>query len=163
MEEGLTTIEILGVAVKREVDASLFYTNMAKRINNEIVKERIVHLAMEEKRHEALLRNIYKDKSGEERVPLPPGDSGFPDSAKMEKMSMEKLLGLAIEKEIESEKLYRIASDKAEDTNTASMLTYLSEMEKQHRSVLELEMKNLKNNSDWFEKDLGTNIQLEGP
>jgi len=39
----------------------------------------------------------------------------------------------------------------------------LAEMEKQHRAVLEMELRYLINNDKWFDEEAGTSIQLVGP
>jgi rubrerythrin len=162
--KNLTSLEILGVAVRKEIEAATFYERFAERIKNELVKQKISNLGIEEKNHEKLLMNLYRKQTGEEHPPIPPRDKqDEEDFERFDQLSNEQLIELAIERERSAEEMYMIASQKTSDGGSRFMLLHLSEMEKGHRIALDLELESLRKDQNWFEKDLGTDIQLFGP
>ncbi|NJE61142.1 ferritin family protein [Thermococcus sp. 21S7] len=52
--------ELLGMAIKAEIGARKFYESLAERIEIQALKDKIVWLAGEEGKHEALLRKMYE-------------------------------------------------------------------------------------------------------
>lgn len=68
---GLTGLEVLGVAIRSEVEACRFYIQALKGVQNPILREKLSRLAAEEKRHRQILEERYKRSSGEEVPPVP--------------------------------------------------------------------------------------------
>jgi len=153
IEKNLSAIEIVGVATRAEIDAHKFYTEMAKRIKNKIVKERILTLAEEEHRHERILKNLLKQWTGEDNPPVP--EKGPFDLKDLlgDDMSHEKVLETAIELERAASKRYIEAARAAQDDSGRRQLEYLSEFERTHERILVSELEALKKDKDWFDED----------
>ena len=153
IEKDLTALEILGVAIRKEIEAQGFYTKMAERIRNRVVKERINNLAADELGHERLLKRIYAEWSGEENPPVP--EKGITPAAEMitDEMSHEQVLERAIQQERDAVNLYIDASKKAQDDSGRRILQYLSEFERSHERMLTSELEYLKKNQDWFDEE----------
>lgn len=160
----MTSLEILGLAVRKEIEAADFYEKLVERIQNPLVKARIGSLAREEKNHEKMLRTLYSHQSGEEHPPIPPSRPEVKKSIEnIGDLDAKEAVKLAIEREREAEEMYTIAAQKNSDGSANFILLYLSEMEKGHRLALEVELDRLDKDTEWFEKDLGADIQLVGP
>jgi rubrerythrin len=153
IESNLTAIEIVGVATRAEIDAHQFYTEMAKRIRNQVVKERILNLAAEERRHERILKNLLKKWTGEED-PQIPKNSLFPITELInDDMSHEQVLEKAIELEQAAAKRYIEASRVAQEDSGRRQLEYLAEFERTHERILASELDALKKDKEWFDED----------
>ena len=60
MDRKLTSLEVIGMAIRSEEDAAKFYSHIAARINNELVSKKYRHLAKEETGHRKMLVDLYK-------------------------------------------------------------------------------------------------------
>jgi rubrerythrin len=153
MNKNLTAIEIVGVAARAEIDAHQFYMEMSKRIRNQLVKQRILTLADEERRHERILKNLLMRWTGEEDPPIPKR-SLFPINELIsDAMSHEQVLEKAIELERQASTRYIEAARVAQDDGGRRQLEYLSEFERTHERILSSELEALKKDKDWFEED----------
>jgi rubrerythrin len=153
IDKNLSAIEIVGVAARAEMDAHRFYMVMAKRIQNRLVRERILNLAAEEQRHERILKSLLKRWTGEDDPPIPRA-SLFPLTEMInDDMSHEQALEKAIELERAAAKRYIEASRMAQDDSGRRQLEYLAEFERTHERILVSELEALKKDEGWFEED----------
>jgi rubrerythrin len=53
---GLTGLEVLGVAIRSEMEAHRFYTQARKGVQNPLLREKLSRLAADEKRHREMAR-----------------------------------------------------------------------------------------------------------
>jgi len=140
MEESLTPLEILPKAIKSEIEAYQFYDQLEKIVETNILKKKLNFLKGEEKKHEKLLRKIFKTNFPKEKIILP--EKGFvplPAIDMIKKLSLEALLEAAMEAEEASEKFYRENSIAITDENSKRLLIYLASMEKSHYQILKTE------------------------
>jgi rubrerythrin len=153
IDKDLTALEILGVAIRKEIESQHFYDKMAERIRNRVVKERILNLARDERGHELLLKKIYRQWSGEENPPIP--EKGITPVSELikDEMTHEQVLEKAIAQERAASTMYIEASKKAQDDSGRRVLQYLSEFERTHERILASELDYLKTNSDWFDEE----------
>ena len=149
----LTGLEVLGKAIRSEVEAYRFYTQAMKKTNNPILREKLSKLAGEEKRHRQILEERYKKNTGEDRVPLPSpgGPEGKGPSPK--DLEPEEILTVAIQMEREAAQFYQSEARKSSDMSGRFMLEYLADFERGHEKALEMELKALKRFPNWFSLD----------
>jgi len=146
----LTGLEVLGVAIRSEVEAYRFYTRALKGIQNPILREKLARLAAEEKRHRQILEERYKRSSGEEVPPLP-RKGGLEGKGKMPKeLGPEKILKIAIQMEKQSAQFYQREALRTADMSGRFMLEYLADFERGHEWSLQAELKALNRFPDWF-------------
>jgi erythrin-vacuolar iron transport family protein len=150
---GLTVVEILGLAMKKEVDAARFYRRMAEHIANPIVKSRFMALAKDERQHKGLLAAEYKRLTGEADAPVPPKDFPKDASFDFDKFAIEDALKFAIAAERDAQKLYAAAAKESRDPRGKQMLDYLVEFEKGHERQLRAELEFYKKAPLWFEDE----------
>ncbi len=157
----LTIIEVLGQAVRQEIEAYKRYQMLALRIKNPLVREKFYSLANEEKAHRELLYNMLQKYTGEDKPPLPkeaPRKGSIDDS----KLSLPEVLQIAIKKEQEAQQFYTEAAKLATDPSGKRVLEYLAGFERGHERLLQTEYEAVAEYPQWFEID-GADIMLVGP
>jgi len=158
----LSVLEVLGLAIRSEMDAQAFYKKLAGRVRNRLVKQKFLALARDEAGHEAMLTEKYREITGErKKPPLPKAVQGKPryDS----KMRHAEALRLAIRLERAASNLYAKAAKKTEDISSRFMLEYLAGFERNHERLLTHELEALTKYPAWFESESGAEIMLIGP
>jgi rubrerythrin len=148
----LTVIEILGIAIKKELDAATFYRKLAEHIVNPIVKNRFLALAKDERLHRALLLAEYKRMTGEAKAPPTPAmEFARDEKFDFQKFGVDAALQFAIAAERDAQKLYSEAAKISADPRGRRMLDYLVEFERGHERQLKAEMDFFKKAPLWFE------------
>jgi rubrerythrin len=137
-----TVEEILNFAIDKEREAIAFYEDLSGRAENPVVKDALLKMADEERKHEKMLRNInikklqfVKQPSQEDMklsdylVETPPSkDMSYPD-----------LLVIAMKREEKSYALYSELELRAGDDATRKVFTLLKGEELKHKARLEKE------------------------
>lgn len=62
MAEQFTISEILEKAIQKEIESQLFYTDLSRKMNNQIAKEALQELAQQEQKHQNLLEQYKRGK-----------------------------------------------------------------------------------------------------
>ncbi len=138
--EDLTPLELLGVAIRSEIEAADLYRHMAARVANLDLRERLTFLQHEEEKHRRLLEAAYERQfPGVERVL--PAQSLVPTvlRALQEETSIPELFRLAIEAERTAATFYAELAGRAEEEASRTLLRYLSQMERGHEVLLQSE------------------------
>ena len=140
IDPSLTSLEIMGLAIKAEVTAADVYDRLAQRVRNWDLKEKLLFLKGEEEKHRAILEEMYAKSFPEVRLLLPPR-SLLPkvDIALNESTPVPELLEIAMEWEKLSEEFYTDFARRAEDARGRGVLQYLSKMESGHYHLLKTE------------------------
>lgn len=159
--KNLTAVEVLGLAVRQEIEAHKRYKLFATRVSNPLVKEKFKSLAREEKAHRDMLYSMLQNSTGEEKPPLPQKAPRFNREAELNR-SLPEILELAIQKEREAQKFYAEAAKTASDPTGKRILEYLAEFEKGHERILKAEYDAIAKYPQWFEME-GADIMLVGP
>lgn len=153
MDPDLSILEVIGLAVKNEDDAAVFYTDFSKIIKNELVQAKFQFLAEEEKKHSKMLTDFYKKLSGEPLTPPKvPGAAKSVEGPTYEFTvdSIEALLNLAIKREMDASEFYKSAAEKSENNSGRRMLEYLSRIEELHAVTIRAELKSYLEDKDWY-------------
>jgi rubrerythrin len=143
----MTTIgEILGFAIEREAEAVEFYMTMADRAKDPATREFFENLVTEELEHKSRLElEVMKEGLVARTVGVLPETSGAgfavdPDEVS-EQLAYTEALGLAVQKERRSFRLYaRLAGLVAEAAASETLLS-LAEEEARHLNALQEQYK----------------------
>ena len=140
IDAGLTSLEIVGIAIKSEIEAAQVYDRLVQRVRNLALKDKLLFLKSEEEKHRAILEDMYAKTFPEVKL-LPPPRSLLPkvDVALSEKTPVPELLEIAMEWEKLSEEFYADFARRAEDARGRTVLQYLSKMESSHYHLLKTE------------------------
>lgn len=154
MERTLTSIEVIGIAIRSEEDAAKFYGHISKMIDNELVRAKYEHLAKEEVNHRRLLAGLYKTMTGSQDNP--PRIPGEPETAEGGSIpegiadSLQALLNLAVEREQKAKAFYAKAAAEATDLSGKRILMYLADVEHGHEMMLKKELESYLRDKDWY-------------
>ena len=134
--------EIIGFAIDKEREAIAFYENLAKKVENPVVKDAVLSMVDEERKHEKILRNLNLKKI--QFVKQPSQDdmklSDYLVEMPVTKdMSYPELLMIAMKREEKAYDFYSELELRASDDATRKVFTLLKGEELKHKSRLEQE------------------------
>ena len=167
MDSKLTSLEVIGLAIRSEEDAARFYSHIAQMLENDLVRAKYQHLAKEEAMHRKLLVQHYKEMSGD--TEKPPKIPGAPQTAEGGAIpeeisdSLEDLLKLAIEREYKARDFYRQAAASSADLSGKRLLEYLAHVEQGHATMLENEHAAYLENKEWYTGEASPGMVHLGP
>jgi rubrerythrin len=140
MEEGLTILEILSIAIRSEIDAVKLYTKMKEMVDSEDLKEKFDFLISQEEKHEKILKEAYDKKFPEVKLALPPKAIVTAVTEILnKKANLKELFDVALKAEKMAEEFYSDLAKKTNEFTAKSTLTYMASMEKSHYAILEAE------------------------
>jgi rubrerythrin len=138
------TKTLLLAAIKSEVEANRAYSDVAARVNNAFLKERLEFLASEEEKHRKSLENIYRIHFGSEKIELPEKtDVPLPEiEVGDENEPISLVLEGAMNAEKASEEFYAKLAERFEDEKVRDLMEVLAGMENMHYLILKAEREN---------------------
>jgi rubrerythrin len=133
--------EILGFAIKKEIEAAQMYKDLAKRIENEDLSRVILSFALEEQEHKKKLMRVRDGEDSLSTVSYLDDGTRFDDSdvKPSQDMSVEQAFLLAIKEEKAAFKMYTRLAAVIEDANARAMLSKLAQEEANHKLRFEIE------------------------
>ena len=165
--DDLTPLEILGVAIKSEIEAANLYRYMAGQVVNLDLQQRLGFLVQEEEKHRHILEGAYARQFPDVELALP-ARSLVPtiQAAIQAGAPVPELFGLAMEAERLSEEFYDKLASRAPEENSRTTLTYLSRMEHGHYELLRTELEMIQRFPTYYqvkEFQLGDELVHFGP
>jgi rubrerythrin len=165
-ERDLTTLEVLGVAIKSEIEAIKLYHRMKDKAKNPDLKVKLDFLASQEVNHERILTEAFRKRFPGVEPSTPPTslvpsiDDTLPPEA-----TLKELFAAAMEAEKRADDFYTKLAKKTRDQSSRSMLEYLASMERSHFSILEAEFRQLEITEDYNTDDFlrGERLMNVGP
>jgi rubrerythrin len=162
--EELSLEDILGMAVKTEIQGRKFYLSLAEKVSHPEAKKKIQSLADDEKRHERVMVDLYRKTLKREPRDLP--DKGIPDIVKAiagmnisEKSQLLQVIDMAIEAELVSARFYKRGAVISEDSRTKRVFEQLEKEEDGHYNFLVAEKSALSGDPYWF--SMGDSAMME--
>lgn len=163
----LSPSEVLGVAIKSEIEAAEVYSRLYKKVKNEILKMKLKFLISEEKKHRQILERLFSQRFPEEEFKIP--EKSFLPPIKIsqgEKFSVLGLFKLALKAEKMSEEFYREAGERTESKGSQRVLGYLARVERSHYFMIKSEIDMLDRFPDYYKVEdfhLGQDMFHVGP
>ena len=134
--------EIINFAIDKEREAIAFYEELAGKAEDPVMKDAILSMADEERKHEKLLSNLTIKKIQFARQPSQPDirlSNYLVETTFSKDMSYQELLILAMKREEKSYELYSELELRAVDEATRKVFTLLKGEELKHKARLEKE------------------------
>jgi len=157
--------ELLLVAIKSEIDSEKAYLEVAHRVKNPFLKNRLEFLANEEKGHRAFLENIFRKTFPNKGLIIPerstiplPEIRLYSETGSMR--DVVAILDDAMKAEEGAYDFYTSLEGRFEDEKMRKTLHYLAIMEKDHYSILKRERDEMAEVEDIMED--ASYIQLDG-
>jgi rubrerythrin len=147
----LTPWQVLGVAIRSEVDASGFYRKLQTRVKNVVLIDKLNFLAREEDHHKAILERLFGQRFPG-RSQEAPADSLLPPIAADlgEQASVLDLFLAALKAEETAERFYNEAGAAVEDEASRRILAYLGRVERSHQAMIKSEIELLEKFPDYY-------------
>lgn len=154
--EDFTALEALGWAIRAEIDTSEVYVELAARVGNPTLSQRIELLAKEEVQHQRILERAYEQRFPEVPLQLPPSQlpKRFSCRSLRAEMSRKEVLSCAIEEERRCHEFYLKAADEATDLSGKMMFHYLADWEFAHQMALTAEYEMVARYPRYFEQNV---------
>lgn len=151
IDHKLPVWQILGVAIRSEVDAAAFYGRLQERVKNVILVQKLKFLALEEEHHKKILERLLGQK-----YPDKPKD--VPEASLMPSIavsvgadpSVPALFEAALKAEETAEAYYNEAAERLEDEGGRRILAYLGRVERSHQSMIRAELELLRKFPDYY-------------
>ena len=133
---------LIEFAIEKEREAAAFYTDLAKQTSFSGVKESLLEMAKEEKKHESLLKNLGDNKALVEEYKF----KWIPDMKRSDYMVELKyedgmnyvdILRLAMKREEQALKMYNELQKKTDNPENINLLKVLCQEEAKHKLFLE--------------------------
>ncbi len=166
-EQGLTSLEVIGVAIKSEIDAAALYKRMAGRVRNPSLVAKLDFLRQEEEKHHAILKDLYARRFPDVDLQLP-ASSVVPtiSPADWKDHTVPDLFQLAMTAEQMAAEFYSKEANRSTDDAARTVLRYLSNVENSHYRMLESELDLVSRFPDYYNAEdfhLGDEMMFLGP
>jgi len=151
--DGLTALEALGLAVRCEMDARALYQNLASRIDNDLLKERFLNLAQEEKRQQLLLEKKHREMFPEVELELPPCQlpREVLEKTPGKELTLKEVLKTALEEAKRAREFYLDCAETTDDLSGKRMFRFLADMKFSHQMMLAAELEMLEKYPAYYE------------
>jgi rubrerythrin len=129
-DEGLTSLEALGVAIRAETDTRDMFAELASRCDRPLVCRRFELLVAEQSQHLTYLSDRWEQIAGGVPLHLPPSSlpTGMETSAKRQAHTVENVLDVAIDAVRHGRDFYIRAARETDDLSGQRMFQYLADM-----------------------------------
>jgi rubrerythrin len=129
-DEGLTSLEALGVAIRWETDTRDMIAELARRCDRPLVCRRFEQLVAEHSQHLTYLSERWEQIAGGVPLHLPPSSlpTGMDTSAERQAHTVEDVLDVAIAAVRHGRDFYIGATRKTDDLSGQRMFQYLADM-----------------------------------
>jgi rubrerythrin len=151
IDNKLPVWQVLGVAIRSEIDAAAFYARLQERVKNVILVQKLKFLALEEEHHKKILERLLGQK-----YPDMPKD--VPESSLMPPIAVSvgadptvpALFEAALKAEETAEAFYNEAGGRAEDEAGRKILAYLGRVERSHQAMIKSELELIQRFPDYY-------------
>ncbi len=165
--QGLTALEVLGVAIRSEIDAAALYRRLAEDVRNPMLVAKLSFLRQEEVKHESMLREMYARRFPDVELRLPSRPLVPPlDAPGASTLSVPDLFQLAMRAEQLSSDFYSREAARSSDDAGRTLLRYLANVERSHYHLLETEYDLVSRFPNYYNADefhLGDELMHVGP
>ncbi len=134
--------EIVDYAIEKEKETATFYMDAAGQESFAAIKEALLEMAEEEKKHQELLENLGKNKESIENyklkwIPDLKRSDYLIDMTYQEGMMYPDILRLAMKREEKALKMYNDMLKKTDNEEHIKVLQILCQEEAKHKNYLE--------------------------
>lgn len=147
--------DLLGFAIRSEIDSNQVYSDLAKKYSNPLLKEKFQWLAFEENKHRLTLEKLFEALLPDEKLVIPgkPSEELFKRIEITPSSTLVDLLYQAMESEKKVEDSYARLAKRLRAPHR-KILEYLSQVEHSHYIMLNGEYVFAQEFEDYGEKDI---------
>lgn len=147
--------DLLGFAIRSEIDSNQVYSDLADKYANPLLKEKFQWLAFEENKHKETLEKLFEAMLPEEKLEISDQTSEelFKRITLTPSSTLVELLYQAMESEKKAEDFYAQLAGRVK-SQFRKILEYLSQVEHSHYIMLNGEYLLAQEFEDYGEKDI---------
>ena len=137
---GTPTEEVINFAIEKEIEAAAFYENLASKVKNPVMKDAVLSMADEERKHHRILSNLTSDQVSafsEPEIEDLKISEYMIDPPVTEDLKYPDLLLLAMKREEKAHQMYADLEARAADEATRKVFALLKTEELKHKHKLE--------------------------
>lgn len=153
IEEEITSLEALGIAIRDLIDAQELYWDLANMTDNDLLRDRFMNLHYEEKKQQHILEKKYKEMFPNVELMLPPSrlPKEITDRKLLKKKEVKEVLRLAIDQHKQSREFYLDCAESVSDLSGKRMFRFLADMKFSHQMMLSAEFELLEKYPSYLE------------
>jgi rubrerythrin len=167
IDKKLAAWQVLGVAIRSEVDAAAFYARLQERVKNVILVQKLKFLAMEEEHHKKILERLLGQKYPDKPKDVPESSLMPPIAVSLgAEPAVLALFEAALKAEETAEGFYNDAAERTEDEAGRKILAYLGRVERSHQAMIKSELELLRKFPDYYSVEdfhIGQDLFHVGP
>ncbi|OGD18022.1 MAG: hypothetical protein A2V76_00870 [Candidatus Aminicenantes bacterium RBG_16_63_14] len=167
IDKNLPAWQVLGVAIRSEIDAAAFYTRLQGRVKNVLLVQKLKFLALEEEHHKKILERLLGQKYPEKPKEVPESSLMPPIGVSLgPEPTVPGLFEAALKAEEAAEAYYNEAGERVEDEAGRRILAYLGRVERSHQAMIKSELELLRKFPDYYSVEdfhIGQDLFHVGP
>jgi rubrerythrin len=167
IDKNLAPWQILGVAIRSEIDAAGFYTRLQGRLKNILLIQKLKFLALEEEHHKKILERLLSQKYPDKPKDVPESSLMPPIGVSLPaEPTVPELFEAALKAEEMAEGFYNDAGKRAEDETGRRILAYLGRVERSHQAMIKSELELIRKFPDYYSVEdfhIGQDLFHVGP
>jgi rubrerythrin len=143
---------LLLAALRSEIDSNELYQQVANRVRNALLKDRLKFLAAEEEKHREIVEGVYREKFPKKELevpdttPVPLPEIAISD----EMMPISEVFSMAMNAETAAYEFYtELAKLYTDNARLKKTIEYVASMEMGHYRLLEIERDNMERFEDF--------------
>jgi rubrerythrin len=147
--------DLLGYAIRAEMDSNKAYTDLSDNVSNPLLKEKFRWLAFEENKHKEILMKLQTALFPNQTIQIPeePSAGLFKPVIVKPSSSLVDILLQAMDAEKFAEGFYANLAERV-DEGQKRLLAYLSKVEHSHYLMLKTEYDAVQDFEDYAEQDV---------
>lgn len=167
MDKKLSAWQILGVAIRSEIDAAAFYARLQEKVKNVLLVQKLKFLALEEEHHKKILGRLLEQKYPGRSTDVPESSLLPPIGVSLgAEPSVPGLFEAALKAEEIAEGFYNEAGKRIEDEAGRKILAYLGRVERSHQAMIRSELELIRRFPDYYSVEdfhIGQDLFHVGP
>lgn len=132
--------EILQYAIEREIEAETFYKEIGTKVSKPVLKEMFSDFAMEEKKHQQMLKGLLEKKDAESHFKQSQ-DYGISETVVKptvsDQMTLADVFTIAMKNEERAMKMYQCLAADSSSESLKKLFEELATMEQGHKFKME--------------------------
>jgi rubrerythrin len=143
---------LLLAALRSEIDSKLVYQQVAVRVKNALLKDKLNFISAEEEKHRSVIEGVYRERFPNKEIAIPENSPVPLPKIKItdEMMPLSEMFSMAMNAETAAYEFYQqLAGLYEDDPRLNKMIAYIASMEMGHYKLLEIEKQNMERFEDF--------------
>jgi rubrerythrin len=143
---------LLLAALRSEIDSKLVYQQVADRVKNALLKDKLNFISGEEEKHRSVIEGVYRERFPNKEIAIPENSPvPLPEIRITDEMvPLSEVFSMAMNAETAAYEFYQqLAGLYEDDPRLNKMIAYIASMEMGHYRLLEIEKDNMERFEDF--------------